>query len=67
MPNKKEIRKLVEQIKSWPGWRVEETKDGWMAYPPNKEQSGVLIHRTPSDHRAWANTVARLRQRGGLL
>jgi len=33
-------------------------------YPPDKTQSGVLIHGTPGDRRAWANTVSLLRKRG---
>ena len=64
MPDKKEIRQLVAAAETWPGWRVETTKAGWMLYPPDKTKSGVLIHATPSDRRAWKNTIALLRKRG---
>ncbi len=64
MASKKEVRRLIKAAEKWPGWRVEKTKKGWMLYPPDKAQSGVLIHATPSDHRAWQNDLARLRKRG---
>jgi hypothetical protein len=67
MPDKKEIRRLIKAAEGWPGWRVEKTKAGWMLYPPDKSQSGVLIHGTPSDRRAWDNTLARLKRRGAPL
>ena len=64
MADKKEIRRLVQAAEGWRGWRVETTKAGWILYPPDKSQSGVAIHGTPSDHRAWANTIARLKRLG---
>jgi hypothetical protein len=64
MADKKQVRQLVKAAEARAGWRVEETKAGWMLYPPDKGQSGDLIHKTPSDHRAWANTIALLRRRG---
>lgn len=63
----KEVTKLIRQIEQWPGWRVEQVKAGWMAYPPDRNKPGVLIHGTPSDHRAWRNTIARLRRSGGPI
>lgn len=65
--DKKQIRNLIAAAEKWPGWRVEEKKSGWMIYPPDKTQPGVLIHKTPSDHRAWANTVAQLKRVGSPL
>lgn len=67
MADKKEVRRLIEAAEKWPGWRVERTTKGWMLYPPDKALSGVLIHATESDHRAWKNTISRLRQRGAPL
>jgi hypothetical protein len=61
---KKEVRDLITAAERWPGWRVEQTKNGWMLYPPNKALAPVLIHRTESDHRALRNTLARLRKAG---
>jgi hypothetical protein len=46
------------------GWRVVEVTNGWMLYPPDQEQSPVLVHKTESDHRAIRNTISRMRQRG---
>ncbi len=60
----KEVRSLIKAAEGWPGWRVEQTKKGWMLYPPDKALSPVLIHGTESDHRALQNTRARLRKAG---
>jgi len=60
----KKITRLIAEARKWPGWRVEDTRKGWMLYPPDKTQSGVLIHGTPGDRRAWANTVSLLCKRG---
>ena len=45
------------------GWREEETRDGIMFYPPDKTQSGVLVHRNPTEQ-ALKKTVSQMRQRG---
>ena len=63
----KETKRLVEEIRTWQGWRIEETKKGWMVYPPNKDFSPVTIHKTPSDHRAIKNTRSELRKRGAPI
>lgn len=60
----KEIDRLINEASGWPGWRVEKTRKGWVLYPPDKSQSGVTIHGTPSDWRAWKNTISLLRKRG---
>lgn len=62
--NSKEIKKLIADARGWAGWRVVEAKAGWMLYPPDKSQSGVAVHKTPSDHRAWKNLRSELRRRG---
>lgn len=46
------------------GWRVKRTKNGYMAYPPDKSQDPVSIHLTYSDRRAWNNQTAELRRNG---
>lgn len=61
--NAKDLRQLVKNLKAQ-GWRVEETKKGYMAYPPDQTLSPVSFHKTPSDHRAAANLLSALRQRG---
>ena len=40
------------------------TKKGWMCYPPDQTKTPVLIHKTASDHRWYANTISLLKQRG---
>ena len=63
----KATKQLIEAIASWEGWRIEEIKSGWMVYPPDKTQSPVTIHKTPSDHRAIRNTKSLLRKRGAPI
>jgi hypothetical protein len=46
------------------GWRIDSLKNGDMWYSPDG-RTKVLWHRTPSDHRAEKNFLARMRQ-GGL-
>lgn len=67
MPINKDVRDLIRQVQGWAGWRVEETKKGWMVYPADKSQSPIAIHGTPSDHRAWKNILGRLRRAGGPI
>lgn len=64
---RKEVTNLIRQIEQWPGWRVEQIRAGWIAFPPDKSQPGITIHKTPSDRRAWQNTIARLRRAGAPL
>jgi hypothetical protein len=46
------------------GWRVEQTKAGYMLYPPDRTLSPVAVHRTPSDRRAIRNFRAEMTKRG---
>lgn len=46
------------------GWRTEVKKKGWMLFPPDKSKAPVMVHRTPSDHRALKNTIAEMRRQG---
>lgn len=64
MSDKKEILELIGKARTWGGWRVEVKDKGWMVYPPDKTKSGVMIHKTPSDWRAWKNVLSELRKRG---
>jgi hypothetical protein len=64
MPDKKEIKRLIEQARTWAGWRVEARTKGWFLYPPDKALPPIAVHNTPSDHRAWQNTLSRLRRAG---
>jgi hypothetical protein len=64
MSIKKDVKELIKAARTWQGWRVEEIKKGWMIYPPDKSMSGVVVHKTPSDWRAWMNVLGELRKRG---
>ena len=63
----KDVTKLIRQIRDWPGWRVEEATRGYVVYPPDKTKRPIAIHKTPSDHRWRANTIADLRRAGGPI
>jgi hypothetical protein len=56
--------RLIRQARRWPGWRVEDTRNGWTIYPPDRRQPPIVVHRTESDRRAERNTIARLRRAG---
>lgn len=55
-----EIAKLLRSQ----GVRVKETKNGYMAYPPDRSRVTVGWHRSPSDHRWHKNLLAALRRSG---
>ncbi|HLF70367.1 MAG TPA: hypothetical protein VI541_05365 [Actinomycetota bacterium] len=61
----KETRTLIKEALAQ-GWRVEELKAGYLLKAPPPSDEMVVIHGTPSDTRAYANTLARMR-RAGLL
>lgn len=67
MTLRSDMADLIDLVRDWPGWRVEDRKDAVLIYPPDKEQGIITAHRTPSDHRAIANTKARLRRAGGPI
>lgn len=58
----KDAKKLVKEAEKQ-GFVAKEKKNGWMLTVPNG-QGSVMIHKTPSDHRALKNAVARLRRYG---
>jgi hypothetical protein len=58
----REARALVQEAEAQ-GFTVKEKKNGWMLLTPNG-QGAVMIHKTPSDHRALKNELARLRRYG---
>jgi hypothetical protein len=64
MSKNKEVKQLIEKVLTWQGWRVEVKASGWMIYGPDKSQSGVMVHRSPSDHRWLKNVTSELRKRG---
>lgn len=49
------------------GWRVQRTKMGWLLFPPDVTRSAVSLHKTPSDHRWYANAVGALRRSGLII
>lgn len=64
MSKSKEVKQLIAQVLTWQGWRVEVKAHGWMIYPPDTTLSGVMVHRSPSDHRWLKNVTSELRKRG---
>lgn len=67
MGDDKQVRKLIQEARGWAGWRVIEVKKGWMLYPPDKSLAPINVHKTPSDRRAWQNTLSRLRRSGAPI
>lgn len=47
------------------GWRLRPVKKGLMLLAPNMIGK-VTVHRTPSDHRALDNIIAKMRTEGGF-
>ncbi len=58
----KEVKALVAAARKQ-GWRVKETKKGYMVRDPSGSHSETL-HRTPSDWRSIRNSLSRMRQYG---
>ncbi len=58
----KRVGKLLKQLQAQ-NWRLAETRNGWMAYSPDGVTK-VAIHKTPSDHRWYDNTIRELRKGG---
>ena len=63
MVQDKRLNSLLLELEDQ-GFRFKEIKSGWMALPPDKTKTGVTIHKTPSDARAWGNMISRLRKSG---
>lgn len=59
----KALKALLKELQSQ-GFRIKESKKGYMVYPPDPAKPPVAIHHTPSDHRAWANMITQLRRCG---
>lgn len=62
MSLKNDTKKLVEKA-ARQGWRVDDRGSRWLLFSPDGVTI-VTIHKTPSDHRTIANTVAQLRKGG---
>jgi len=66
-----DVRRLIRQVRSWPGWEVREIRRGGShslhLLPPDREHPPIVMHLSESDHRAMANTRARLRRAGAPL
>lgn len=63
----KDIARLVNEIRAWPGWRVEDGTKAWKVLPPDRTIGPIMIHRTPSGHRYIANKTAELKRAGAPL
>lgn len=63
----KEMRKTLGELEAHQGWKIVVGRKHIKAIPPDKSKPIVVISATPSDHRAWQNTLARLRKSGAVL
>lgn len=61
---RKSLKKLFKELESEQGARIETRRKGWMIYPPDTSRSAVMVYKTPSDRRAWANMLSELRRSG---
>lgn len=57
----KEVDTLIRSLEA-NGWRVQQTKKGWLMFPPNDLLPPIVTHRTPSDGRAIKNLRADIRR-----
>jgi hypothetical protein len=60
---KKELKEIVREAERQ-DWRVETTKKGHLRFYAPDGETLVTSGGTPSDHRALANLIARLRRHG---
>jgi hypothetical protein len=56
-----DLREIIHAAEDQ-GWRIEETTNGLMFYPPDRSESGVLVHRKPSEQ-GLKKTVSQMRRR----
>ncbi len=64
MPNDKRVGQIRKAAKKQ-GWTEVETKNGWTLRSPDGVNT-VGLHRTPSDHRWFDNTLRDFRKGGGI-
>lgn len=67
MASPKERRRQVQELLrrcEEQGFKVRETSSGAIVYAKDSKGGLVVIHWTPSDHRAAKNTIAHLRKIG---
>jgi hypothetical protein len=60
--DKKQLKKILREAENQ-GWRVKETKKGYMLLAPDKVNK-VTLHKTASDHRALDNALSLMRDYG---
>ena len=65
-PTSRDFRELLEEIEEQPGWRVEDTKNGWRIYPADHSIPVIQARglRDGGDFRAMDNLRAHLRRAG---
>ena len=59
----KRTRVILASLESQ-GARVKQTTKGWIVFFPDEEKSSMVVHKSESDHRAEANTRARVLRAG---
>lgn len=63
MPQRQKQTTAIVTAAEAAGWRVMRSTRGWKLFSPDGTAI-VTVHRTETDHRAYANTLARLRKAG---
>lgn len=59
----KRLKGLRKELEAQ-GFEVAERSGKWLVYPPDPDAHIVTIHLTESDHRAFENSMSRLKQAG---
>lgn len=63
----KDMSKLLAEVDSWEGWRVEDTNGGWRVYPPNGATPFTVTHGPRNPWRQRKNVISKIRRAGGPL
>lgn len=63
MSSSKDTKQLAKRLRA-AGWTVEDRKGGHLVAKSPDGRHMVVMSKTPSDHRALANTLAQLRRAG---
>jgi hypothetical protein len=61
----KDTKRVLDQIRETPGWRVEKGGGGhWKVYPADKTKPMITVADTPSEMRGYQNMLSQLKRAG---